>query len=144
MLLVIINQEKRKPAEIRDNDLLERLNETKNAYLKEVEILQSAMGGSSGGKISSPEEVKQFQNKLFKLKHFGGDLKEIFNKIENSKKEERIYRQGEVPVHSRSQRRRNHIERKKENTILKMVSLFYILHESLFKIMFLKKFILRV
>ena len=98
---MIIDQEERQPDEIRNNDLIARLNKTKEAYLQEVRIIQNAMDSSLSGTISSPDEVKQLQLELFELKHFGTTLKDIFNETEESKQTQRTFWEIEVKVLSK-------------------------------------------
>ncbi|XP_054761933.2 uncharacterized protein LOC129268409 [Lytechinus pictus] len=76
-----IKQEEVKPDEIRDEGLLETLRQMKDEYHQQREILDNAMDKGSSENIKTPEQVRELQEKLFKLPHFGATLKKLFEEI---------------------------------------------------------------
>ncbi|XP_041471853.1 uncharacterized protein LOC121421258 [Lytechinus variegatus] len=75
-LEMCIKQEKAKPATLRKEDLLENMTKMKAEYKKQREI-----AGGANENITTAEEVKDLQEGLFKLKHFGGTLRKLFEEI---------------------------------------------------------------
>nr|XP_054761543.1 uncharacterized protein LOC129267962 [Lytechinus pictus] len=80
-LEMCIKQEKAKPVALRKEGVLENITTMKAEYKKQREILDNAIAGGANDIIKTPEQVKELQEELFKLKHFGGTLKKLFEDI---------------------------------------------------------------
>ncbi|XP_063960606.1 uncharacterized protein LOC129268408 [Lytechinus pictus] len=80
-LEMCIKQEKAKPVTLRKEGVLENMTTMKEEYKKQIEILDNAIAGGANENIKTPEEVKELQEGLFKLKHFGGTLRKLFEEI---------------------------------------------------------------
>ncbi|XP_041472269.1 uncharacterized protein LOC121421583 [Lytechinus variegatus] len=80
-LEMCIKQEKAKPVTLRKESVLENMTKMKEEYKKQIEILDNAIAGGANENIKTPEQVKEFQEDLFKLKHFGGTLRKLFEEI---------------------------------------------------------------
>nr|XP_054753970.1 uncharacterized protein LOC129259735 [Lytechinus pictus] len=76
-----IKQERAKPAETRNENVLETMRNMKSEYTQQREILDNAIGEGASENIKTPEQVKVLQEELFKLKHFGAILKTLFREI---------------------------------------------------------------
>ena len=79
-----IKQEEEKPAILRDPDMINKLNQSKRAYEEEKAVIERALEGSPNrsGLRFTPAQVEQLQKDLFKMKHFGSSLRNIFFSIE--------------------------------------------------------------
>ncbi|XP_063960602.1 uncharacterized protein LOC129267962 [Lytechinus pictus] len=80
-LEMCIKQEKAKPVTLRKEGVLENMSKMKAEYKKQREIFDNAIAGGANENIKTPEQVKELQEELFKLKHFGGTLKKLFEEI---------------------------------------------------------------
>ena len=84
-----IKQEEEKPALLRDQDMINRLYQSKRAYEEEKAVIERALEGSPTriGFRFTPAQVEQLQKDLFKMKHFGSSLRNIFFSIERGNRE---------------------------------------------------------
>ena len=99
-----IKQEEEKPAILRDPDMINKLNQSKRAYEEEKAVIERALEGSPNrsGLRFTPAQVEQLQKDLFKMKHFGSSLRNIFFSIERGNRmffEQRkvVYNNMKVP-----------------------------------------------
>ena len=77
-----IQQEEEKEPRLRDKDLINRLHKSKMAYEEEKSVIEYAFR-QSGNRIGlTPEQIEQLQEDLFKMKHFGLSLRNIFWNID--------------------------------------------------------------
>ena len=79
-----IHQENEKDPRIRDKDLVDRLQKSKQDYEEEKALIVNAMkrSGAASGSGFTPDQIARLQKDLFKMKHFGASLKRIFDNIE--------------------------------------------------------------
>ncbi|XP_072024922.1 uncharacterized protein [Amphiura filiformis] len=80
-----IDQESKKAKEFRKEQLIDSLRNMKSQYKQERRILDNAIGTQTGENINTPEEIIEFQQKLFGLKHMGHTLKNFFDGISISR-----------------------------------------------------------
>ena len=76
------------------------MNEYKETYEIQKNILIEAMSKISEtdeGKAEAARDIKDLMQKAFKLKHFGEDIKKVYERIEQQKSQMPVYSQG--PVH---------------------------------------------
>ena len=68
----------------RDQDFINNLYMSKKAYEEEKAVIENALkdSGARTGLTVTPEEIEQLQEDLFKMKHFGQSLKNIFYSID--------------------------------------------------------------
>ena len=76
-----IQQQVNKPKEIRDDSLLFKMREMKQEYERQRNVLDKAMRTGAGEIVTTPAQVRQLQEELFQLKHFGPILKRLFDGI---------------------------------------------------------------
>ena len=76
-----IEQERNKVSAIRNDTLLATMEDMKRQYEHERRILDNAIGTDNDQNIHTPEEVKKLQDELFRLKHMGQTLKDLFSGI---------------------------------------------------------------
>ncbi|XP_054753483.2 uncharacterized protein LOC129259205 [Lytechinus pictus] len=76
-----IKQEETKPGMLRNTLELDTMRKRRVEYNKQREILDVALKNGATENITEPEQVKQLQDYLFKLQHFGGTLKKFFEEI---------------------------------------------------------------
>ena len=83
-LEMCIHQENEKDPRIRDKDLVDRLQKSKQDYEEEKALIVNAMkrSGAASGSGFTPDQIARLQKDLFKMKHFGASLKRIFDNIE--------------------------------------------------------------
>ena len=80
-----IQQEEEKQPALRDQDLINRLQKSKRAYEEEKAVIENALqesGNRSIGLRFTPEQIEKLQEELFKMKHFGQSLRNIFWNID--------------------------------------------------------------
>ncbi|XP_063961104.1 uncharacterized protein LOC135155559 [Lytechinus pictus] len=80
-LEMCIKQEKAKPVRFQKEGVLQNLETTKREYNKRREILDSAITDGASENIKTAQQVKELQEELFKLTHFGPKLEEFFDEI---------------------------------------------------------------
>jgi hypothetical protein len=98
---ICIKQEEKKDTctMLRNEELLQRLKNLRAEYEKEKEVLDKAM---KSGTTTTPEQVKQLQQELFDLKHFGKTLKDIFEGISISRSSRNLkFHETVVPIPQR-------------------------------------------
>ena len=80
-----IKQEEEKQPLLRDPDLINRLHLSKKAYEEEKAVIENALAhqepGQGTGFSLTPKQMEELQEDLFKMKHFGQSLKNIFYSI---------------------------------------------------------------
>ena len=77
-----------------------KLKESKEAYEHSVEILKRELDKSKNtpeGDFGAIIKIKKYQNQAFGLKHFGEDIKKVFEEIENDNKYGNGFQHGNVP-----------------------------------------------
>ncbi|XP_072022179.1 uncharacterized protein, partial [Amphiura filiformis] len=74
-----IEQERNQAKAIRNDPLLVQMISMKREYEQERAILDKAIVGKTGENIRTPEDVKKLQEELFRLKHMGQTLKDLFD-----------------------------------------------------------------
>ena len=81
--MTIKQEEERQPL-LRDQDFINNLYMSKKAYEEEKAVIENALkdSGARTGLTVTPEEIEQLQEDLFKMKHFGQSLKNIFYSID--------------------------------------------------------------
>jgi len=78
-----ITEEAKKNSLIRDENKIIKLTESRERYMQEKKILDQVLDGEiKTGSIPSPEELKGLIQKMFKMKHFGKDIRQVFEGIE--------------------------------------------------------------
>ncbi len=96
---IVIKHEEEKNEILRNKDLLQRLQKLRAEYEKEKQILDKAMGSET---TTTPELIKELQQQLFELKHFGKTLKDIFEGISISRSSRNLqFRETVAPIPQR-------------------------------------------
>ena len=85
-----IEQEEGKQPLLRDQDLINRLYLSKKAYEEEKAVIQNALQSQEPGQGTgfrfTPKQIEELQEDLFKMKHFGQSLRNIFFSIDRGNK----------------------------------------------------------
>ena len=85
-----IEQEEGKQPLLRDQDLINRLYLSKKAYEEEKAVIQHALQSQEPGQGTgfrfTPKRIEELQEDLFKMKHFGQSLRNIFFSIDRGNK----------------------------------------------------------
>ena len=76
-----IEHEEMKPDNSRNKTFLLTMQDMRNEYQRQREILDKAIGTGEGENIRTADQVKELQKQLFKLKHFGKTLEDLFKGI---------------------------------------------------------------
>ncbi|XP_041461184.1 uncharacterized protein LOC121412439 [Lytechinus variegatus] len=76
-----IKQEEAKQGKYRNETILDTMRNTKQEYNKQREILDIALKEGANENVTEPEHVKELQENLFQLKHFGATLRKFFQDI---------------------------------------------------------------
>ena len=96
-----IQQEKEKEdVDGKQKGRISEWNKYKTAYEIQKNILIEAMSGISetdDGKAEAARDIKDLMHKAFELKHFGEDIRKVYERIEQQKSQMPVYSQG--PVH---------------------------------------------
>ena len=85
-----IDQERNKAREIRNDALLSTMEDMRRQYQEERKILDGAIGSGGAENIHTAEDVMKLQEELFRLKHMGKTLKDLFDGISFSQSARRM------------------------------------------------------
>ena len=77
---MLINDEQSKPAENRDRQKIEKMQENKLVYSQQVESLKVAMTSSDTRVEISAQHIFEMKTQLMKLKHYGPNLELMLGK----------------------------------------------------------------
>ena len=80
-LFMCIAIEEKKPMKIRNDSLLFQMRKMKQEYERQKKVLDKAMLTGADEIVTTPAQVRQLQEELFQLKHFGPILKRLFDGI---------------------------------------------------------------
>ncbi|XP_072028096.1 uncharacterized protein [Amphiura filiformis] len=101
-----IEQERNKAKEIRNDPLLDKMQTMKSQYEHERRILDRAIANNTGEYIHTPEEVMKLQEELFRLKHMGKTLKDLFHGISISRSSNNIaFKEKTAPIRQHARHR---------------------------------------
>uniref|UniRef100_A0A914CEL6 Uncharacterized protein n=1 Tax=Acrobeloides nanus TaxID=290746 RepID=A0A914CEL6_9BILA len=82
-----INEEEKIAAITKDYTQVESLREQLRIYEKERSILESNLE-SGGAAPITPKDIKNLENKLIKLHHFGKSIKDLFEKTKKGREKQ--------------------------------------------------------
>jgi len=95
-----IKEEEEKPQNKEQRKIVEDLIKEKDAYEEQKNIIEKALAelrDSDEGKEKAAKTIKELQARAFKLKHFGADVKKVFDKINSKKTEISSFQYGKTP-----------------------------------------------
>jgi GTPase SAR1 family protein len=103
-----INEEAQKDAKLRDASKLQKMRDSKANYEQQKSILDEALKEEvASDKIPSTEEVKVMTEKLFKMDHFGRDIKKVFTAIDTEAKNTNSFKQVNVSTMANRQKKKS-------------------------------------